>query len=246
MAAKILINAKAGMGKTSLIQSLTDAYVISRDGKDFAFEIPHTVFTDFVGMQPMIDGYDITEDDGTVTHVDGILDKLFKYKEAFGKLPTTIVWDSVSQTLQDIIDYSNVNFKNFDVHSNINKEVATLTKFIQEYLVANGINVVLMNHIFWSESEGGYVMTGQGKFREKGGFYSVVDHAVCIEMTGAKRYAFHSDPTKLARTLIPDMPDKQPIANFKKNETETDEHYNLQRHIDLINAQAAKLSKFSL
>ena len=246
MAAKILINAKSGMGKTSLIQSLTDAYVISRDGKDFSFEIPHTVFTDFVGMQPMIHGYDVTEEDGTSTHVDGILDKLAKYKEAFGKLPDTIVWDSVSQTLLDIIDYANTHFKNFDIHSYINKDVAIFTNFIQEYLVSNGINVVMMNHITWSEAESCYVMTGQGKFKEKGSFYSVVDHAVCIEMTGAKRYAFHSDPTKLARTLIPDMPDKQPIANFKKNETETDEHYNLQRHIDLINAQAAKLSKFSL
>ena len=169
MAAKILINAKAGAGKTSLINSLTNAYVISRDGKDFPFEIPHTVFTDFTGMSNMIHGYDYTDDDDQPQHFDGILDKLQKYKDHFGHLPSTIVWDSVSQTLQDIIDYSNISFKNFDVHSNINKEVALLTKFIQEYLVANNINVVLMNHVFYSETEAAYVMTGQGSFKQKGG-----------------------------------------------------------------------------
>ena len=67
-----------------------------------------------------------------------------------------------------------------------------------------------------------------------------------IETIGSKRYAYHSDASKLARTLLPDMPDKQAIANFKKNEAETEDHYNLQVHIDKINAQASKLSKFAI
>ena len=245
MAAKILINGKAGVGKTALIKSLTNGYVISRDGKGFTFEIPHTVFEDFNGILPMINGYDEETEDGLV-HIDGIIDKLDKYEAHFGHLPETIVWDSISKTLQDIIDYSNLHFTNFDIHSNINKEVAVLTKFIQEYLVAKNINVVLMNHVFYSESESAYIMTGQGKFREKGGFFAEVDHAVFIEVNGTRRTAYHSDVAKLSRTLIDDIPDKQPIANFRKGEKETEDHYNLQSHIDLINSLAKKIDSFSI
>lgn len=234
MPAKILVNAKSGSGKTSLTSSLTDAYVISRDGKNFPFPIPHTTFTDFDGILPMINGWD--EDvDGDVVHHDGIIDKLEKYEEAYGKMPATVVWDSVSKTLQDIIDDSNMKYKNFDVHSNINKEVAILTKFVQEYLIGQGINVILMNHVFYSESESSYMMTGQGKFREKGGFFAEVDHAIFVDLNGNKRTVFHNDASKLSRTLIPDMPDKQAVANFQKKEKETEDHYNLQAHIDQIN-----------
>lgn len=245
MAAKLLVNGKAGSGKTSLLSSLEDAYVISRDGKEFPFAIPHTTFTNFNGIIGMINGWEEDVEGETVYH-EGIIDKLEKYKEVYGTLPKTVVWDSVSKTLQDIIDYSNLTFKNFDIHSNINKEVAILTKFIQEYLVAQGVNVVLLNHVFYSESEGSYMMTGQGKFREKGGFYSEVDNSIFVEVNGAKRTVYHNDPAKLSRTLVTDLPAKQPLANFVKGDKETDDHYNLQKHIDQINSVGVGVKKFEL
>jgi GTPase SAR1 family protein len=144
MAAKILINGPAGTGKTSLLRDLDDAFVVSRDGKAFPFKIPHMTIKEFYDMSTVILGGTI-DIDGEEVYVEGVEDKLEKYAEKFGEYPKTVVIDSVSKLMQDAIDYANLNFEGFDVHSTINKEIAVLTSFVQETLVANGVNVVLIN-----------------------------------------------------------------------------------------------------
>lgn len=244
MSAKILISAMANTGKTSLLKSLTDAYVISRDGKKFPLEIPHTNFTDFSGMENMIHGYESEDDEGNPIHVPGINDKIIAYNEAFGKYPKTVAIDSVSKILQDIIDYANVNFKGFDIHSTINKEIALLTNYIEETLIGNGMNVVLISHAMYDEKSENYVMVGQGKFQQKGGFLSEVDYASFIELKGKKRVIHHKNPKLASRSLLEEVPDVQPIADL--TEDETDEHYNLQAHIDMIVAKKDKVEKFAI
>lgn len=237
MSAKILISGLANTGKTSLLRDLTDAYVISRDGKRFSLPIPHTNFTDFMGMDAMINGYE-DEEDGT--HVDGINDKIMAYHAKTGSYPKTVVWDSVSKILQDIIDYSTLHFTNFDIHTNINKEIALLTQYIEEHLVASGMNVILLSHAMYDDKSGNYIMVGQGKFAQKGGFLAETDHAVFVELKGKKRIVHHKNPKLASRSLLETLPDTQPVADIHAEIT--DEDYSLQRHIDAINEHGSVVS----
>lgn len=233
MGAKILINGKSGSGKTNLIKTLKDAFVISRDGKDFPFSIPHMVVPTFYSMDIMVNGGEVAIDNEDV-YIEGFYEKMEKYNLKLGKYPETIVLDSVSKMMQDVIDYANLNFTNFDIHSHINKEVAVLTRFVQEGLVANGMNVVIINHVMDNDKKG-LIPIGQGKFKDKGGFYSEVDHAILVE----DMKVTHRGVKSQARTTIASMPDKQYVKNDvhplkSKKLGEGEEYYDLQSHIELI------------
>lgn len=233
MGAKILVNGKSGSGKTDLIRTLKNAFVISRDGKSFPFKMAHTLIPEFYGMDILVNGGNVLVD-GEETYIEGVYDKIEKYSDKMGEYPATIVIDSVSKMIQDVIDLSNLNYSNFDIHSNINKEVAILTKFVQEGLVANGMNVVLINHVMDNDKKG-LIPIGQGKFKDKGGFYSEVDHAILVD----NLKVVHRGVDNQARTTIPDMPDKQYIENNvqpskSKKLGEGEEYYSLQKHIEMI------------
>ena len=154
------------------MRDLKDAFVVSRDGKAFPFEIPHMLIPTYSTMETVIEGGNVKVEDEngieTEVYTEGVLDKINKYFEKYGKYPKTVVIDSVSKLMQDAIDYANLNFTGFDVHSSINREIAVLTRFVQETLVANDINVVLVNHVMENDKKG-YIPIGQGKFKDKGG-----------------------------------------------------------------------------
>lgn len=233
MGAKILINGVAGSGKTNLIKTLTDAFVISRDGKDFPFNIPHMVVPEFYSMDIMINGGEV-EIDGEDVYIEGFYDKIEKYNKKTGKYPETIVIDSASKIMQDIIDFANLNFTNFDIHSHINREIAVLTKFVQEGLVANDMNVVIINHVMDNDKKG-LIPIGQGKFKDKGSWYSEVDHAILVENLKVT----HRGVSSQARSTLSGIPDKQYIENDvnpakSKKLPEGEEYYDLQKHIDMI------------
>ena len=249
MSAKVLINGVAGVGKSSLVKPLRNAFVVSRDGKAFPFAIPHMTIPTFHNMSTVILGGTVKTEDGE-EYIEGVEDKLERYHEKFGSYPETIVIDSVSKLIQDVIDYANLNFTNFDIHSTINKEVAILTSFIQETLVANGINVVLINHVMDNDKKG-YVPIGQGKFKDKGGFYSEVDHSIFVGLEGKNVTVTHRGTDKQARTLIDELPDKQYVENIldpakSKKLKEDEEYYNLQAHLDLINEKRAETDEWKL
>lgn len=245
MAAKILINGVSGTGKTSLLRSLKKAFVISRDGKEFSLKIPHMTVKKFYDMSTTLYGGTVKEDNETIV-VEGVFDKLEKYNEKFGEYPETVVIDSVSKFMIDIIDYANANFKNFDVHSCINAQIGILTEFVQEKLVANGVNVILINHVMENDKKG-YIPIGQGKFKDKGGFFSEVDHSIFIEEEGQHYVVIHRGADYQARTMLDDIPDKQYVENFKKPEkskklAEGEVYYVLQEHIDKINAIGSNIA----
>jgi energy-coupling factor transporter ATP-binding protein EcfA2 len=233
MSAKILINGKAGSGKSTLLKDLKDAFVISRDGKAFPFRMPHMLVPQFHSMDILMHGGEVKVDDEEI-EVEGFFSKMERFEEKTGKFPDTVAIDSVSKVMQDIIDYANLNFTNFDIHSHVNKEVAKLTKFVQEDLVANGINVVLVNHVMDNDKKG-LIPVGQGKFKDKGGFYSEVDHAILVDSMKIT----HRGVSNQARTTINELPDNQYTENCvnplkSKKLKEGEYYYNLQNHIDAI------------
>lgn len=244
MSAKILINGPAGTGKTSLLKPLRKTFVVSRDGKAFPFPMAHMVIKEYLGMSTILYGGDI-EVDGEETHIEGVLEKIEKYNDKFGEYPETVAIDSVSKLMLDAIDYANLNFEGFDVHSTINKEMATLTSFIQETLVANGVNVVLINHVMENDKKG-YIPIGQGKFKDKGGFYSEVDYSLFIE-GGKYPKVTHRGSDKQARTLIEGMPTTQYVRNIiddskSKKLGEDESFFDLQEYIDIIATAATEIA----
>jgi len=247
MSAKILINGAAGQGKTELLRPLENAFVVSRDGKTFPFKIAHMTVTGYVSMDALINGI-TTKEDGEETYHEGIMDKLEKYNDKFGEYPSTIVFDSVSKIFLDVIEYATENIpKEWGQQGAfVNKELGVLNNFIQEVLVANGMSVVLINHVMKDEEKGFVPSVAQGKFSNKGGFYSEVDHSILIHDLKVT----HRGTKSQARTTLMDLPDTQYVANTVKPEKsrklkEGEEYYNLQEHINKILAVAAENEEWS-
>lgn len=212
---RILITGLSNSGKTTLLKTLTDTFVVSRDGKPFSLPLPHWNVPDFVTIDEVI---------------SGIAEKLEVYKVKFNDYPRTIAIDSVSRIFTDIENSCSKRFKGFDVWSNVNKEIHAFTEAISE-MESGGYNVILIAHCVWDEKAGKYIETCKGSFAKIGGFLSIVDYALNIDMVGKKRIVTHRG-MNLARTLLEDMPDKQDADTF-----------NLQEYLDKVSSKASTVTE---
>lgn len=199
MAVKLLISGTSNSGKTTLLSSLTDAFVISHDGKNFPFPIPHTNIADFKTAAEFIK---ITTE------------KLQAYKAKFGKLPATVAIDSSSKIFDTLADSCNTRFTGFHVFSNLNKEIHEITEYVQNVLIANGMNVVLISHAIYDSETTNYALIGKGDFSKRGGFLAETDTAIFLETKNNKRIVHHKSTKFPARTLLSDMPDSEPVESF--------------------------------
>jgi len=222
MAVKILISGVSNSGKTTLTSSLDPktTLVISHDGKFFPYAIPHVNVSTFESSQELI----------TI-----VTDKLNSFKEKFGYYPTNIVFDSVSKIFDTLMDAMNNKFTGFNIYSNLNKEITTFTNFIQNSLIASDINVIILSHAIYDSETTNYNLVGKGDFQKRGNFLAEVDHAVFIETKGNKRIIHHRSTKFPARTLLPELPDSQPIAD-----------YSLKDHIEQISKLKDEVQDFEL
>ena len=237
-AQRILISGKATSGKTTLLRALPpkESYVLAVDEKPFPFPIPHTNIYEFSDMRSFIYGSITENPDGTTTEHDGVQQKLKKYKEKMGYLPKYVAIDSVSRVFQ--IAYDNLNEKfpndNFKLYAALDREIKLLRDMLTK-LQSNGINVIIISHALFDERTGVYSMVDSGKFSKAGGFLSIVDNAVFIEIKGKKRIVHHKNPSFASRSLLEGMPEYQPI-----------EEYNLKAHLDALEANSNDLSDFTI
>ena len=212
---RILITGLANSGKTSLLKSLKDVLVVSRDGKPFSLPLPHYNVTDYTSMDDML---------------AELSSKLEAYKQKMGKEPKTIAFDSVSRIFTDIETYCSRKFRGFDVWSNVNKEINAFVDAINE-IEAAGYNIVLVAHCVWDEKAGKYIETAKGSFAKTGGFLSVTDYAVNINVVG-KKHIVTLRGSNLSRTLLEDMPEQQDSSEF-----------NLQNYLDKISNQSNQVTE---
>jgi len=255
---KLLINGEAGSGKTELLKALTpeETLVIYIDGKDFPIEIPHATYKHNVSVTELVTGYDIEEDtlvDGEIVteevHVPGVKAVIDRFVEHFKSYPKNIVVDSVSKLANNIMEKGNTDFDNFDVHSHIKKDLGLVNRFLAEYLEPRCDNLILINHV--TVKDGQYQQTGSGNFKDKGGFYAEVDEAITVIATSdKKRKVVTRGKAFQARTLM-DIPAEIKIpyinkADPSKSEEVTDEHFNLQSHLDLLAGTKLEAAKWSL
>jgi hypothetical protein len=247
---KLLVNAIAGGGKTSLLATMDEeTFVVSRDGKDFGLPLPHMLVDRYIDMTTLIYGNEKEE-------VEGIVQKIQKYEEHFGKLPKNVVFDSVSQITMDVIDVASQTPNVYGSQgSEITKELAMFTKFIHEDLELNGMNVILMNHVTEEKLEGKptgvYLPFGQGKFLAKGAFYATSNEAITIVPEGSYRAVYLRGTDKQARTTCKDVATKMWLKDISpegkdKKLKEGEQYFSLKEHMDMLEAKQTDVKKWSI
>ena len=96
----------------------------------------------------------------------------------------------------------------------MDKEIKAFTNYIEDTLIASGINVVILSHAIYDSETSKYNLVGKGSFAKVGSFLSVVDESIFIETKSNKRI-LHFRSTKFpARTLQDDNPDSMPVEDF--------------------------------
>lgn len=153
LAYKLLISSLSNGGKTTLTKDLLDTLVISHDGKRYPFKVPHANVASFV----------------TAAELNQLtVDKMEAYKEKHGKYPSTVVYDTVSKIFDTLMDSCNNRFKGFDIYKELDKEIHEFTEFVEQSLVANGINVIILSHAIWKEEDSQYQLVCKGAFAKRG------------------------------------------------------------------------------
>ena len=150
--AKVLITGLSNSGKTSLLRTLDNALVVSRDGKPFPLELPHFNVLEFTGMTDLL---------------DTLVSKIEAYNDKFGKYPSTIAFDSVSRIFNDVEVLCDEKFSGFEIWNQVNKHIQSLLNAISD-LEAEKYNIVLIAHCTWDEKAGKYIETCKGRFAKIG------------------------------------------------------------------------------
>lgn len=255
-AIKILVNGVAGAGKTSSLEGFgNETLVISRDAKLFNLRIPHMIVDKYYDMTTMLYGGKVVEN-GVEIEVAGVANKVREYTDKMGKVPKNVAIDSVSQIWMDVIDKASLSPNKYGSQgAEVTKEMGIFVKFIHEYLELNGVNIILLNHVIEEKSEGVptgvLVPFGQGKFKEKGGFFSTVNEAVTIEVSGGHRLVHTNNLNKMARTTLTDVPVKMWMRNTvddlkSKKLKEGEKYFNLKEYMEMLIENQAAVDEFRL
>ena len=219
-AGKLLISGLSGAGKTSLTKDLEEVLVIYHDGKSYNFPKMHATVRSF---------------DSTNDLLDLVISKIEKYKEKKGNYPKIVVFDSVSKIFDTISNNCNEKFTNYDIHSNLNKEITAFTTFVEESLIASGINVVIISHAAYDHENARYSLVGSGAFAKRGGFFAETDHALFLEAKAKKRLIHFRSSKFPARTLRDEDPDFMDAKDF-----------NLQDYLDILLTSHKNVSEYEI
>ena len=201
-AVKLLISGFEASGKSTTGAAIKNAMVMNFDRKSYNFSVPHVNIPIFRGMDELIDTMNT---------------KVGAYKKKFGKLPETVVLDTVTQLYTAIQKYNIEKYKGFDVHSGINKDTLSLNAYVEDVLIANGVNVVVLAHTVYDSETSRHIIPASGAFAKAGSWLSVVNNASFIEKKSGKLVINHKSMKLPCRTTLTDIPSSQPIEDYDIN-----------------------------
>ena len=190
MAIKLLISAQENSGKSTLGAKVQDAFVVNFDRKEYGFAVPHTNIPTY------------TEHEDVVNTINS---KLALYQERFKKLPATIVIDTVTQLYTAIQNKNGKRYKGFDVHSNNSKDTLSFNDYVEDVLIANGVNVVIIAHTTYDPETSRYIIPASGQFAKAGSWMSVVNDAIFIEKKSNKLIVHQTSMKFPCRTTQTDL-----------------------------------------
>ena len=238
----LLLSAEAGLGKTSALESLgSEVLVISRDSKAFPLKIPHKVVPSWEGVERFI---------ADIMEVSAV------YVDRMGKPPKYLAIDSVSQILLDIIERATYKTDSFGSQGKeVTQQTGAFTNFLHDVVEASGTHTILLAHVVPERSDGaetgGLLPFGQGKFKEKGGFFATVNESVSFQMHEGFIRANLRGSHKQARTYQEELPDTMWVPhprNPAKSRVllEGEEFFDLKEHMELIISSQEDVGEWSL
>ena len=201
-AVKLLVSGHESSGKSTITSKLNNVLVINFDRKGYNFSVPHVNVPVFDGMDSM---------------VNLLNTKIGAYKTKFGKLPDTVVFDTVTQLYTAIQKYCLDKWKGFDVHSNINKFTLGVNEYIEDTLIKNGVNVIIVAHTMYDSETARYIIPASGAFAKSGSWLSVVNNAMFIEKKSGKLIVHHRSMKLPSRTTLETQADNEPVESYDIN-----------------------------
>lgn len=221
MAVKLLISGESTSGKTSLIRGLEDSLTIYYDSKTYPFKQPHVPLQRFYSVEEIS---------------DTVREKVKAYKEVYGKVPKTIVFDAISTIYEELQDACNKKYKGHAQYSSLNAEVSELNRFLQEDILDHGCNVIIISHAVYNADTGKYGLVAVGQFAKRSAWLSVVDEAIFINLeANGKRNLYFRSAKYPARTLTESLPDMMDVEDF-----------NMKKHLDMLIDNAIGVNEFAL
>lgn len=217
---KLLLTGFESCGKSTITSALTDAIVVNMDQKEYNFKVPHVNIKEYDGMDALL---------ALVT------EKIQAYSTRFGKLPKTVVFDTVTQMYSAMQKYNADKYKGFDVHTKNNQETMAFNQFIEQELIPAGINVVIVAHTLYDEATSRHIIPATGAFAKAGSWLSVVNNSIFVERKSNKLVVHLKGLKYPTRTTIEGLPDSVEIDD-----------YNLQDHLDQLAATQIEAEEFIL
>ena len=202
-AIKLLVSGFENTGKSTVASKVENAMVVNFDRKEYGFAVPHMNITAYDGIEGLI---------------STINEKLGIYSEKMGKLPATIVLDTVTQFYSTMQQHNNERYKGFDIHSANNKDTLELNAYIEDVLLANGVNVVIVAHTIYDADTARHIIPASGQFAKAGSWLSVVNDAVFIEKKSNKRVVHQKSLKFPCRTTIEGISEELDADKYDINE----------------------------
>lgn len=150
---KLGIVALENSGKTTIISTIKDALVVSTDNKAFTGKVPHFRYSTYGGIDDLL---------GTIGT------KIEAYREKYGKLPRTLVIDSVTHLASAMEKYMNDKYTGFNIWSNLSKDILAFNSFLEDDVIPAGINVVFTSHCQFDKDTSKYTIAAPGSFGKNG------------------------------------------------------------------------------
>ena len=201
-AVKLLVSAYESCGKSTITSKVSDALIINLDHKEYGFPAVHANIPNYEGMDEL---------------TETINSKVEAYNDKKGEYPKTVVIDTVTQLYSAIQKYNGTRFTGFDIHSNNNRDTLNFNGYIEEVLIANGINVVIVAHCMYDADSGRHVIPATGQFAKAGSWMSVVNEAIYIEKKSSKLVVHQTSMKFPCRTTLKDLKPSLPIEEFDIN-----------------------------
>jgi len=216
---KLLISGRASSGKTTKISEIKNALVLVSDDKSFPFKMAHFRHTEY---------------EGAVSLKNLLIEKIRAYKEKFGSKPDVVIIDSITHLYQQMYVWAEANNKGFEKFNAMQSETLSVNALLERLLIDNGMSVVITAHTVFNESTQNYEIPAVGKFKESGGWLSLVDNAVHISTEYNRRTVYLDSIKYPARSTIE-----------VKQSLEIDE-YSVQEHIDKLLGASNEADDFSI
>lgn len=219
-AVKLLVCAFESSGKSTITSSITEALVGNCDAKEYGFRVPHFNMKEYTGMENFI---------ATCNS------KIGAYKEKFGRLPGTFILDTVTQIYTAMQKFNADKYTGFNIHSANNKDTLMLNDYIENTLIANGVNVVIVAHTTFDADTARHIIPASGQFAKAGSWLSVVNEAIFIEKKNSKLVVHLKSMKYPCRSTLEDLDESVPV-----------EKYNINDHIARLAASKVEADEFVL